>query len=299
MCRSGCFKRKPRKRKGRPSTRDAATSPIASLVASFHAEAPIIHGLTEDNAHIYQDTLQMLADAPQWDVAYESTNPPGKLLYKMEPGNTTSGWLYMAAVMPCPLVGILAPRLEVDTWPQWNPYCTKHEWAGDCSAWQFQTHFEQSMAMGAFKSDQNTRTVQWVNETEGFFLQRVTTLNPGDMGYVTPRLNRNQMEAAILTMSPSPNETMIVQLISVDLPISLPQFIQKFVASTMAPKLLKQMTTNASHVPDPKYPYKQRIDEDKLGLYAHLHKLALWDSPKPTSIIQSTNSLLRGDAAQV
>eukprot|EP00397_Hematodinium_sp_SG-2012_P022554 GEMP01023378.1.p1 GENE.GEMP01023378.1~~GEMP01023378.1.p1 ORF type:complete len:425 (+),score=85.26 GEMP01023378.1:90-1364(+) len=259
-----------------------------------HSLAPVIHGLTDENKETYQATLRMLAEVPDWECGYESADPPGKLLYKMDPGNKV-GWMYMAMVLPCPLVATLAPTLEVDTWTKWHPYCTKHEKTGDSSTWHCQSHFEQSMAFGAFKMDQNVRVERWVNESDGFFLQSLTTLKPEDIGYVKPRMNRNQVEGAVLTLSPSPNETLMLQLLRFETPIAIPHFIQKFVFGTVAPKLLTQLITNASHVQDPKYPYQERIEEDKCGIYAYLSKLALSDSPKPLSIIESTHALLGGD----
>eukprot|EP00397_Hematodinium_sp_SG-2012_P018630 GEMP01019091.1.p1 GENE.GEMP01019091.1~~GEMP01019091.1.p1 ORF type:complete len:420 (+),score=88.32 GEMP01019091.1:84-1343(+) len=256
--------------------------------------APVIHGLTEENREAYWATLQMLAEVPDWECAYKSANPPAKVQYKMDPGNK-SGWLYLAMVLPHPLVATMAPRVEVDTWTKWHPYCTKHEMTGDSSTWHYQSHFEQSMAFGAFKMDQNVRVERWVNESDGFFLQSLTTLKPEDIGYVKPRMNRNQVEGAVLTLSPSPNETLMLQLLRFETPIAIPHFIQKFVFGTVAPKLLTQLITNASHVQDPKYPYQERIEEDKCGIYAYLSKLALSDSPKPLSIIESTHALLGGD----
>lgn len=266
-----------------------------SLTENLAEAAPdVIHGLTDANKETYKEALLRLAETPAWNTAYENKNPPAKILYKMEPGNRV-GWLFVAMRLPAGIVQILAPTLEVDTWTKWHPYCTKHAMAGSASTWAFQSHFEQSMAFGAFKSDQNTRTQRWVNETQGFFLQHITTVNAGEEGYVAPRLNRDKLEADVLTASPSPNETLMLQRIRIEMPITIPNFMQKFVFATAAPKMLKQLISNAALADNPKHPYKRLIEEDRLGIYAFLQPLAIAESPKPEDIIECTMSFLTGE----
>eukprot|EP00397_Hematodinium_sp_SG-2012_P003534 GEMP01003542.1.p1 GENE.GEMP01003542.1~~GEMP01003542.1.p1 ORF type:complete len:493 (+),score=57.14 GEMP01003542.1:258-1736(+) len=254
----------------------------------------IIHGLTDENKKMYKEALLRLSETPEWQCAYESINPPARLLYQMDHGNK-AGWLYLAMILPVPLVDLLAPTLEVETWTKWHPYCTKHVKTGSHSTWQFQSHFEQSMAWGAFKTDQNTRTLRWVNESQGFFLQSLHTLSAGDDGYIQPRLNRDNLQADVLSASPSPNESLMLQRIRIEMPVALPHFVQKFVFGTVAPKLLKQMTANAANVPNPKFPYKALVEEDIIGIYEYLKVIMQEDAAKPTNIIECTLAFLRGE----
>jgi len=215
------------------------------------------------------------------------------MLYEMEKGRRVC-WFYVAFLIPAPLVLVLSPALETETWPKWHPYCTKHVTAGTSNAWRCQTHFEQSMMFGAVKSDQNTRAYRWVNETQGFFLQRITTINPDEDGYVKPRLNREKVSADILAISPEQQKTIVLQRIRVELPVAIPHFLQKFVFHTLAPKMLKQMSDNAAMAANPKNPYMRLIEEDRGGLYAHLLKLDDPTSERPKKMLESMTSFLRG-----
>lgn len=277
------------------SMRRRATSVRIVSEKSANPAVDVVHGLDEENADLYRETLLRLAETPEWLVAYSNKNPPAKMLYEMEKGRKVC-WFYLAFLIPAPLVLVLAPALETETWPKWHPYCTKHVKTGTSSAWRCQTHFEQSMMFGAVKSDQNTRTYRWINETQGFFLQQITTINPDEDGYVKPRLNREKVSADILAISPEQQKTMVLQRVRVELPVAIPNFLQKFVFQTVAPKMLKQMSDNASMAANPKNPYKRLIEEDRGGLYAHLHRLDDPTSERPKKMLESMTSFLRGDS---
>jgi len=270
-------------------------SPASCTSREFHIPQ-VIHGLTDENKALYKEGLHKLSETPDWTVGYESLDNPLKCraLYKMETSKT--GWMFVAMVIPAPMHGVLCPMLELETWPKWHPTCTYHGKRGTCDAWTSQSYFTQSMALGAFKSEQNTRTNKWINETQGFMLQSVRSLNEGEEGY-EPRgkLNREDIQVTMLTLASGPEETMILQLIRVEMPISIPSFMTKFIFGILAPKMLKQLLTNNTLCKNPKHPYKKMLEDDEDGVYKHLKKMSLPDAPRPTAIIERIYEFLLAD----
>jgi len=269
-------------------------SPASCTSREFHIPQ-VIHGLTDENKALYKEALLKLSETPDWTVGYESLDNPlkARALYKMETSKT--GWMYVAMVIPAPMHGVLCPMLELETWPKWHPTCTYHGKRGTCDAWTSQSYFTQSMALGAFKSEQNTRTIKWINETQGFMLQSVRSLNEGEEGYERGKLNRDDVQVTMLTLPSGPEETMILQLIRIETPMAIPSFMTKFMFGILAPKMLKQLLTNNTLCKNPKLVYKKLLEEDEDGVYKHLKNMSLPDAPRPTAIIERIYEFLLAD----
>jgi len=274
---------------------DSALAPLGEMSFDSIPRNEVIDGLNRDDPadiKMYLQALNLVSEVPQWRVAYEDKNPlnPVHLRIVMN-DDRYSGEAYNVSSIQGTLCDVMAPIIEIDSWTDWFPGCVKHEFVGECSALKFQSHFEQKLAFGAFKIDQNSRTRRFINKSRGFYLQHITTLQPGDDGYVEPRWSRNPIEGACLGIQKNDKETIILQRFTFGAPFKIPGFIENLFCDVVAPKIGRAMSENALLSKDPKQPFMKRIEEDQKGMYAYLKHLQDPKTPRPHNLISTVNGL--------
>jgi len=257
---------------------------ISTAVSSTCPVTPTIRGLTGENAAIYLATLDMLGDVEDlkeknWKLCLKHTGGkkdqhPAKVMYKMDPGNR-GFTMHIVTELPYNMVDLWAPRLEPDLWPLWHPLVVAQEFVGTPEKWTSVTNARQNVCFGLYKSEINARAYRWINDTEGFFLQRYTAVHEGEVGYVKSSHHRDLVEIAALTVCPTPETTRQIVMAHMKLPAKIPDKIQNLVFKVIAPKLVKKQNTSAAQVSDPKYAYKARVEDDSLGIYAELKQFSL------------------------
>lgn len=269
----------------------AAAEARAAEEAAKIAARDVIHGMKwddEENVKLYEESMKLAMEMPDWQVAYrsEKKGEEAEVRYKISNEDGYKADVWSICVIPNNISEVMVAVLEVEAWTKWHPLCTKHQRSGPYDSSVSRSHYEQSVAWGAYKSDQNTVTHRWVNETKGYFMQTLRTLNEGEVGYVKPTYNREDVSGTVVCISVNPSSTIVIQRLNNTPPIRIPSMIEKFFMSTFLPKVIKSLYDNANNASNPKYPFQAAINKDETGIYALFDKIQKKDATRPMEIIQ-------------
>lgn len=242
-------------------------------------------GMDVESARWYHSSLKMCfpaihpsAGSGAWvDCQLDAVKHKAFASYQYNQGESHA-WFTMRFMLDCSLAEFMVSTYETDLWPKWHPIVYQNDLLAPEEQWRQRCHWKKSIAMGLLKGDVLPDLRRFADMDRCFLLESVQPIRPNDDYFREPvkGLQRELLESATLSIPIGTEKTLIITTLRVDLGLTPPISMVRKILPAVASKSVSTFHNTITKIKHPSKgkPWRDRITEDKMGIYQIAKELA-------------------------
>lgn len=242
-------------------------------------------GMNEDNARWYHASSKMCfptihpsSGSGAWvDCQLDAEKRKAIASYRYSQGESFA-WFTMRFMLDAHLAEVLVSTYEVDLWNKWHPIVYQNDLLSPEEPWRQRCHWKKSIAMGLLKGDVLPDMLRFADRDRCFMLESVQPMRPMDEYYLEPvqGLQRELLESATMLIPIGTEKTMLATTMRVDLGLTPPISMVRRILPALAGKSVATFHNTMGIIKHPNKgkPWRDRINQDKMGIYKVAKELA-------------------------